>query len=467
MICRDLIRNSSSRYLPVGFLDDSSSKQGRRIHGVPVIGALSDLAEAVSRTDADLVIFAIPSAPSRLIRQILSQASAAGAKTKIVPGLHDAPGPPVTLTDIRDPDIADLIGRKPARIDRSEIMSYTKEKTVLVTGAAGSIGSELCRQLLKFGPHSLWLLDNNESALFEINQELADQAIVSATSVKMLLADIRDRTRMRAVFGDLKPQVVFHAAAYKHVPIMEDHPAEAISTNLTGSRNLAESAIATGTEKFVLISTDKAVDPQSVMGASKRLAEMVLRDLACDSGTVFSSVRFGNVLGTRGSVVPIFLNQIRQGLPLTVTHPEATRFFMTVEEACLLILQAAAIGRGGDTLILDMGEPVKILELAERMRDLLSPEVESRAEIRITGIRPGEKLHEQLWDPNEKVIPSGRERIKKIENVKPTASLRTEELELLEGLARRHEDPERLRELLFSLAAGASFAAAKESIAPS
>lgn len=411
MLVRDMLRSTGNGLRPIGFVDDDPAKRGKRIHGLPVLGGTDDLVAIAGCSGVELCLLAMPSAPSRALRETLARVAEAGLKAKIIPGLGELVGDHVGVADIRDVDVADLIGRDPVDLDTDSIAGFLERKTVLVTGAAGSIGSELARQLIRFRPAKLLLLDNNETDLFELHNDLRPVAARSDVDVHMVVCSIRDRRGIQAAFQIHKPHVVFHAAALKHVSVMEQHPDEAVLTNVTGTRNVAESAIAVDTERFILVSTDKAVNPTGVMGMTKRLAELLVAGLAETSSTVFASVRFGNVLASRGSVVPIFKKQILAGDPITVTHPDATRFFMTIEEAASLIVQAGALANGGESFVLDMGEPVRILDLAERMRDLIAGERRDRIPIVLTGLRQGEKVHEELWRATETLMPSGHPRI--------------------------------------------------------
>jgi FlaA1/EpsC-like NDP-sugar epimerase len=405
LVAREMLRSGSSDFVPVGFLDDDPRKIGKRIHGLQVFGPICNLAEAVQKTAAQNVVIALPRAPSRVIRQVVSQAGEVGLKAKIVPSLVELMGEPPQPEDIRDVDISDLIARSQVTLDYHRLGELFHARTVLVTGAAGSIGSAVARQALNLNPRKLILLDNNETDLYSLFTRLCDQAKGKGVRVEMEIADIRDRTRVWALFESHRPHIVFHAAAYKHVPVMELHPAEAVKTNVTGTRNVAEAAQRFEAERFVLVSTDKAINPTSVMGATKRLAEMVILNLGRTGTTAFASVRFGNVLASRGSVVPIFQQQIRDGGPITVTHPDATRYFMSIEEAAALIWQAGALAKGGETFVLEMGEPVRIMDLAIRMRSLLANGSSDKIEIVVTGLREGEKLHEDLWNTNEDLHP--------------------------------------------------------------
>ena len=456
-VARDMLRDPESKFLPVGFVDDDAATHGKEIHGLPVFGPVYRLAQAAAFSGAYQVIIAMPSAPSRVVREVLKQVSDAGLKAKILPSLGELMGARATSSDVRDVDISDLIARNKVRIDMQQIARVIDGRAVLITGAAGSIGSELARQALHFKPRKLVVFDNNETDLFALEQRLRAQAVSQGTVLEMVVADVRDPVRVERIFDDHRPDLVFHAAAYKHVSVMELHPAEAVITNVTGTRNIAEAARKFGCERFVLVSTDKAVNPTSVMGASKRLAEMVIAETsASTSGTIFSSVRFGNVLASRGSVVPIFAEQVRNGGPITVTHPDATRYFMTIEEAVSLICQAAAIGTGGQTFVLEMGEPVKILDLAHRMRTLLAEGGGEDIDIVITDLRSGEKIHEDLWNSGEELLPV-QDGI--LESKHPAAASDDTELHRairrLEDLAARHADSSQLVAEMFKIAAPA------------
>lgn len=402
-VVRDMLR-SSSKLRPVGFLDDDPAKIGKLIHGLPVLGPIAELREVAKRKSVDQVIITITDAPSKLVRSVVKLADEADTRARILPTLTELMGDSPTSADIRDVDISDLIGRRPVTVDHDQIAAMFSAKTVLVTGAAGSIGSELARQAQRFAPARLVLLDNNETDLYLLTERLRSSAACRDCDLQMEIADIRDRHRIDLVMEEHRPDIVLHAAAYKHVGVMELHPSEAVKTNILGTRNLAESAREHGVGRFILVSTDKAVNPTSVMGATKRIAEMILSSLSKGSSTAFASVRFGNVLGSRGSVVPIFAEQIRSGGPMTVTHPDVTRYFMTIQEAASLILQAGAIANGGETFVLEMGEPVRIMDLAERMRDLLADDRKGGIEISITGLRQGEKLNEDLWHDGEVLL---------------------------------------------------------------
>lgn len=453
-VARDMLRNPGAKFAPVGFVDDDPTKHGKKIHGLPVLGPIDQLGEAAALKGVHQVIIAVPSAASGVVGDVLKRVAEAGLTAKILPSLGELMGTKATSADVRDVDISDLIARNKVKLEMTQIASVFDGKTVLITGAAGSIGSELARQALYFRPKKLVVLDNNETDLFSLEQRLIGPARLRDTELSMVIADIRDSRRIDQVFADHRPNLVFHAAAYKHVPVMELHPAEAIITNVTGTRIVAEAARRHEVGRFVLVSTDKAVNPSSVMGGTKRIAEMVIGMVGLEGQTMFSSVRFGNVLASRGSVVPIFAQQVRDGGPITVTHPDVTRYFMTIEEAVALICQAGVLGTGGQTFVLEMGEPVKIMDLADRMRKLLAPEGSEEVEIVITGLRPGEKLHEDLWNSGEDLIPVQPGIMR---TMRPAAdpydgSIR-DSVSLLEAMAGKHSDPEGLIRQLFSIAA--------------
>lgn len=409
-IVRAMLQEKRSQYFPVGFIDDDLAKQGIAIHGVRVLGRRAEIPHIGKKHDAGELLIAMPSAPSQIIRETVELGHQAGLKqVKILPGFHELITGHVDLADIREVKIEDLLGRKPVSIEVSEIESYLKDKVVLVTGAAGSIGSELCRQIAKFSPKTLLALDQEETGLFYIENELQEK--FPNVSVQVIIGDIRDRAKIVQAFENNRPQVVFHAAAYKHVPLMESHPEEAVKNNILGTLIVAEAAQKWGTEKFVLISTDKAVNPTSVMGATKQVAEMIIQILNRHGKTKFVAVRFGNVLGSRGSVIPTFQEQIKRGGPVTVTHEEMQRYFMVTSEAVLLVLQAGAMGQGGEVFVLDMGNPVKIIDLAREMIRLSGYEPDKDIPIVFTGERPGEKLFEELLTTEEGTVATQHEKI--------------------------------------------------------
>ncbi|MBA2665323.1 MAG: polysaccharide biosynthesis protein [Bradymonadaceae bacterium] len=401
MLLREISKNGNLRYRAVAFVDDDPYKQGLRINGVPVAGPISALGELVAKHDVEQVIIAMPSASRQQIRQVVETARAAQVSTKILPAVEAILEQDVSLNRLREVSISDLLGREPVKLDVEAIGRFLKGRTVLITGAGGSIGSELCRQVLRFGPRELVMIDSAETPLFFIHRELDASHPGEATVA--YVASVCDSDRMRAVFLRHQPDVIIHAAAYKHVPLMEQNPCEAVKNNVVGTQTMADLAAEFKAASFVLISTDKAVNPTSVMGATKRVTEMYIQKLgvSCPE-TKFCAVRFGNVLGSNGSVVPIFREQIRQGGPITVTDPQMTRYFMTIPEAVQLVLQAAAFKSGGEVFILDMGEPVKIADLARDMVRL-SGMNEEDVPIVYTGMRPGEKLFEELTLADEEV----------------------------------------------------------------
>lgn len=400
LIAREMLRHPEAGLIPVGFLDDDPEKAGTTFVGYPVFGALDHLAAVTKRVAVDEILIAIPSARGDVIRSILDAARIEEIPARIVPGVWEVISGKVSISSIRDVEVEDLLNREPVRLAIGEIADYIRGKRILVTGAGGSIGSEIVRQLLPFFPQHVVLLGRGENSLFQIQQELRNSHFSAFTVV---VADVRNRERMSKVFDRFQPQVVFHAAAHKHVPLMEENPEEAVLNNVFGTKNLVDLSLSGGTEAFVNISTDKAVNPTSVMGASKRVAEMVVRRAATQAkdGQSFVSVRFGNVLGSRGSVLPIFKEQIRRGGPVTVTHPDMTRYFMTIPEAAQLVLQAGGMKRNGSVFVLDMGEPVRIVDLARDLITLSGLVPGEDIEIVFTGMRPGEKLFEQLLTAEE------------------------------------------------------------------
>ena len=374
--------------LPVGIIDDDPAKQGMTIHGVPVLGRRQDIPRLVQTLRVHDLFIAMPSAQPSVLREIARLGRKAGLKRiKVLPAFYHLINGKVSTSDLRDLQVEDLLGREPVQIETQEIESYLKDKAVLVTGGAGSIGSELSQQIAAFHPEHLVVLDQDETGLFQLRQELNIE--FSHLKISVVVGDIQDETRIRSVFAHFRPQVVFHSAAYKHVSMMEENPGEAVRNNVLGTKVVGEAACIYGAERFVLISTDKAVNPTCVMGATKRLAEMVVQNLNEHNSCRFMAVRFGNVLGSRGSVVPIFREQIQRGGPVTVTHPEMRRFFMTPSEAVLLVLQAGAIGKGGEIFVLDMGAPTAILDLAREMIQIAGLEPDKDIPIVFTEPYPG------------------------------------------------------------------------------
>jgi len=411
-ILRELYRLPVEKYHVVGFIDDDPRKRGIRIHGVPVFGDVSELAEVAQRQNAEEVIIALPQPTREQLRSVVDVCKGQRLTFRIVPGVADLIDGRADIARLREVDINDLLGRDPVQLDTENIGRFLADKVGLVTGAGGSIGSEICRQAVAFRPKRLALLEQAENNLFHIDREL--RTAHPDLDVVPIIADVCDRQRIEDVFTRYKPDVVFHAAAHKHVPMMELNPGEAIKNNIFGSKNVTDMALKSGADAFVLISTDKAVNPTSVMGCTKRITEMYCQSLSGgkdDGRTKFIIVRFGNVLGSAGSVVPIFREQIARGGPVTVTHPEMRRYFMTIPEATQLVIQAGAMGKGGQIMLLDMGTPVKIVDLARDMITLSGFRPDVDIEIEFLGVRPGEKLFEELRTGSEDILPTHHEKI--------------------------------------------------------
>lgn len=401
---RAMLTRGLTEYRPVAIIDDDPLKIGSTIQGVPVYGPIKNITEIAKKSHAQAIVLALPTATSSEFYKVIRTCKDTGLPLKTTPDLKQILRSSNVVTRVSDFRLEDLLHRRPMRTDIPEIQHFLFERTILVTGAAGSIGSELCRQISEQGTSHLICVDKDENGLFRLEHEL--KLICGDTRLTFFLADIKNMVRMEEMFGIHRPEVVFHAAAYKHVPILQHHPTEAVRNNVGGTRNIAELADRHGVNHFVFISTDKAVNPTSVMGATKRISERIVRSYNQRSATKFNIIRFGNVLGSAGSVVELFLKQIRGGQPVTVTHPDIERFFMTIPEAVNLVLYSATMGEGGDTFILDMGKPVKIAQLAQQMIRLsgLTPEVD--VPIVYTGLRPGEKLYEELWTDQEKPSPT-------------------------------------------------------------
>jgi FlaA1/EpsC-like NDP-sugar epimerase len=411
-ILREMLRTPALGYTPIGLVDDDPRKKNLRLHGIRVLGTTDELAHFLRDRRPDELLIAIPSASGEQRDRIVQIARAEGVTVKTLPGLAEMISTDFNLTgQIRPVEVEDLLGREPVEVDIDSIAGYLTGEVVLVTGAGGSIGAELCRQIARIGPTRLVLVDNGERGLFEIERELVDERSFHATAA--VLADAGNATKMRQVFEKYRPGVVFHAAAYKHVPLVEANPAEAVRNNTLVTRTVASAAVEFGAKRFVLVSTDKAVAPKNVMGQTKALCEWLVEAWGHreNTGTKFCGVRFGNVLGSSGSVIPTFRKQIARGGPVTVTHPEMTRYFMTIPEAVQLVIQAGAIGGRGQLYVLDMGEPVRIVDLADLMIRLSGKEPGKDIEIEFVGARPGEKLHEALWSDDETVTPSSHEAI--------------------------------------------------------
>ena len=447
MIAKELLTNHELGLYPVAFVDDDERKNKLRLHEIPVVGRIADIGKVAHEHDAGAIVIAIPSAPGSVIRRIVQAAADAGLKTRTLPPLSDVLSGRASPSSLRDVQIEDLLRREPVQTDLAAVRNLAKGRTVLVTGAGGSIGSELCRQLAQLEPARLILVGHGENSIFDIQAELAGSH--PKLNVAPMIADIRDLKRMHTIFDDCRPYAVFHAAAHKHVPLMEENVVEAISNNVHGTTNVVNAAIDAGVEHFVLISTDKAVRPTSIMGATKRLAERVVQHAAVAHGRNFVSVRFGNVLGSRGSVVPTFFRQIRAGGPVLVTHPEMRRYFMTIPESVQLVLQAGTLGLGGEVFVLDMGEPVKIIDLATDLIRLCGFEPGKDIDVQFTGIRPGEKLYEEMFFHEEHALPTNHPKL-----------LRAKKAGIPEGLMRRIDrlvastdtaDDDELREMLVAL----------------
>jgi len=404
LVVRELQKTSQINLLPIGFLDDDPAKQKHEIYGVPVIGKIADLSDVLDNQTVDEVIIAIPTAPGKILRKVTDVCRRKGIPSRTMPGIYELIGGKVNVSRLREVDITDLLRREPAKMDDKLVGSSLSGKRVLVTGAGGSIGREISRQVARWGPAELVLLGHGENSIFEALLELQED--YGTLSIHPVIADVRDSSRLQTVFQAHRPEVVFHAAAHKHVPLMEYNVEEAITNNVVGTRNVVQTSTRFGVERFVLISTDKAVKPINVYGATKRLSEMIVIDAAQRTGRAFTVVRFGNVLGSRGSVVPLFKSQIARGGPVLVTHPDMERYFMTIPEAVHLVLQASAMGQG-----LNMGEQVRILELAEDLIRLSGLEPGRDIEIEFTGIRRGEKLSEDLWEQGTRFQPTAHSEI--------------------------------------------------------
>jgi len=394
-LVRRMITDPTSPYLPVGLIDDDPELRGLRVEGVPVLGTRHELIRAAERSGAQAIIVGIAKADATLLQEVTDLAAQAGLRVLVLPLLDEILEGKSRLRDVRDIAIEDIIGRHPVDTEVESIAGYLADKRVLITGAGGSIGSELCRQIAKFGPAELIMLDRDETGLQQSQLSITGHGLLDSKEV--VLADIRDPEALRAIFEERRPEVVFHAAALKHLPMLEQYPDEAWKTNVLGTQNVLDAAKGVGVTTFVNISTDKAANPTSVLGHSKRLAERLTAWTADETGLRYLSVRFGNVLGSRGSMLPVFTAMIEAGGPLTITHPDVTRFFMTIPEACHLVVQAGGIGSPGEVLILDMGEPVRILDIAERMIAMSGRDIG----ITFTGLRDGEKLHEELVGDGE------------------------------------------------------------------
>jgi FlaA1/EpsC-like NDP-sugar epimerase len=448
LIIKELLKSPSLGYTPIGLVDDDPRKKNLRVHNVRVLGTTEELPKILSENRPDEVLIAIPSASGGVRQRIVDITREAGVPVKTLPGIHELISGDIDLAgQIRPVQVEDVLGREAVEVDLPSIAAYIQDATVLVTGAGGSIGSELCRQIARIGCKRLILVDQGETALFEIERELvAERGFAPSVPV---LADDGNRERMRRVFERYTPGVVFHAAAYKHVPLMEANPLESVRNNTLATKVMAEIAVEFGVERFVLVSTDKAVNPKTVMGQSKALCEWIVEAYGArtDIPTRFVAVRFGNVLGSSGSVIPIFRRQIERGGPVGVTHPDMTRYFMTIPEAVSLIVQAGSIGRSGQVFVLDMGEPVSILELARQMIRLSGKEPDRDVAIEFIGVRPGEKLHEELWGDGESVGQTPHPKILAVTRPAIDAGWLEDELNELEHLVEENETLELVSKL--------------------
>ena len=399
-ILRNIINSKDNLFFPVGFVDDNPVKFGVAIHGVKVLGKIGDIFEIVKNNEVKQLIIALPSAGSDAIKMAVELGRKAGLQNiKIIPTLNEIIDGQISVKDLRQVQVEDLLGREPVDLDRKLTEDFIRNKKILITGAAGSIGSELARQIAKFNPSGLCLLDQDETGIFNISEEIKNK--FPQLKIVSLVVDICEEKKIKLIFNKNRPDMVFHAAAYKHVPLMEEQPDEAVRNNIFGAKIVAESAAESGAEKFIFISTDKAINPSSVMGATKRIGEMICQSFNKKNSAKFISVRFGNVLGSRGSVVPTFKEQIKRGGPVEVTHPDMKRYFMLIPEACLLVIQAGAMGDGGEVFVLNMGKPIKIYDLAREMISLSGLEPDKDIQIVFTKPRPGEKLFEEMLTVEE------------------------------------------------------------------
>lgn len=450
MIAREIFRHPESNIKPIGFLDDDSNKKGVTIMGLPVLGKVKQLPELVQMHAIDEILITMPSAPGEVIRQIVRVAQETKAKFRILPGLYNLLNGDVSMSRLRSVEVEDLLRRDPIKLEMDTIAEYLRNQVVLVTGAGGSIGSEIVRQMALFSPSHIIMLGRGENSIFEAAQDIRER--YPHLNVTTAIGDVKDKESMELLFRSHLPKVVFHAGAHKHVHFMEQHPSQAIFNNVIGTRNLVELALEFGVERFVNISTDKAVNPTSVMGASKRVAEFVVEwaSVRAKKGQSFMSVRFGNVLGSRGSVVPIFKKQIAEGKPITVTHPDMTRYFMTIPEASQLVLQAGGIADNGAVYVLDMGVPVKIVDLAKDLIRLSGLEVEKDIPIIFKGIQPGEKLFEELLTAEEGTSSTRHKKIFKARNRGLPVDRYQDLMDNLIYAAHQH-DGDRVRESLKTL----------------
>lgn len=450
MVARDMLRHPEYDYQPIGFIDDDPKKGNLMLRGIPVLGKSPDIPKIAERKAVDEIFVTMPAVTGEPLQEIARYCEQTDAEIKILPGFIASMAGEVGVASVRELQLEDLLGRDPVETDIESISAYVKDRVVLVTGAGGSIGSELSRQVCGLEPEKLLLLDSDSTNLF--NLELEMKSLKDGCPAEFIVANIRDYPRLESVFKEHKPQVVFHSAALKHVPLMESNPSEAVKTNVLGTKNLAELSIEYAVERFILISTDKAVQPANIMGATKRIAEQLIKSMNNGEGPLFTAVRFGNVLGSRGSVVPIFQKQIEAGGPILVTNPDATRYFMTIEEASQLVIQAGAYTEGGDVFILDMGKPVRVIDLANEMIRLLAKDKD--VEIKTIGLRPGEKLNETLLFQTEEMLPTPHPKIgKAIHEIKPTDDFKSILMATIDNA--QFENAEETISLLLKLASDA------------
>ncbi|MBP2075905.1 polysaccharide biosynthesis protein [Oceanobacillus polygoni] len=400
MIARQLKNEHNSELRPIAFVDDDMSKQKMQVYDLPVEGTTSDIATVVEKLQIEHIVIAIPSLRNGELEKIVAECNKANVKVQMIPKIEDLMTGKISVSNLKNVEVEDLLGREPVKLDIGAISEYVTGSTVMVTGAGGSIGSEICRQLMRFTPEKILLVGHGEFSIYSIDMELKNKYHDTETEIIPIIGDVQDRERMFNIVEEHQPRIIYHAAAHKHVPLMEYNPHEAVKNNVIGTKNVAEAADTFGVQTFVMVSTDKAVNPTNVMGATKRVAEMVVQHMAQQSKTKFVAVRFGNVLGSRGSVIPLFKKQIEKGGPVTVTDPEMTRYFMTIPEASRLVIQAGTLAKGSEIFVLDMGEPVKIVDLAKNLIRL-SGYTEDEIPIEFSGIRPGEKMYEELLGEDE------------------------------------------------------------------
>ena len=438
MIVRELFKRPELKKMPVGVVDDDKNKQGKCVYDVPVLGTIDDVEHIVKNHCIDEIIICIANINPKRKREIINICKKTDAKIKTIPGIYEIIDGKVNITKFRDVQIEDLLGREPIKMNLDDMNGIIKNKIIMVTGGGGSIGSELCRQIVKYEPKQLVLIDIYENNAYDIQQEIKRH--FPEIDLKVLIASVRDEHKMDKIFEQYKPEIVFHAAAHKHVPLMEDSPCEAIKNNVFGTQNVVNLSDKYNVKKFVLISTDKAVNPTNIMGATKRCCEMIVQTKNKTSKTEFVAVRFGNVLGSNGSVVPLFKKQIEEGGPVTVTHEEVTRFFMTIPEAVSLVLQASAMAKGGEIFVLDMGEPVKIIDLARNLIKLSGFEPNVDIKIEVTGLRPGEKLYEEVLMDEEGLQKTSNNQIRIGRPIEIDKAEFKKELNILKRVADNDQD---------------------------